>query len=335
MRNTSGCRRVGLVVVSLATLATLVRAHFLGPIQPKRLDPAAWGGDHVGKPIPTYTTGDECLFCHRDKVGAAWGGNRHNLTIRPFEEGSLPRAALKELSAKKVAEEIKHVLGNRQRQRFLKPARAYGQLELLSVEWAPPRNDKPGKLSGTERPHWDAAKFGNACAGCHTTAVEPKTKAFAALSLDCYVCHGNVPDEHTKKPELAHLSPKRKDHARVTTSICAQCHVRTGKAKSTGLPYPNTFVPGDNLFRDFQVVFSDHAFENLSAADRHVLENVRDVAVFGKESLTCLSCHDVHGRSSKKHHQVPKSDYCLNCHQAEGRKRDVKPFSSHSKTCGY
>ena len=125
------------------------------------------------------------------------------------------------------------------------------------------------------------------------------------------------------------------DHARVTTAICAQCHVRTGKSKSTGLPYPNNFVPGDNLFRDFQVDFSEQALEKLSAADRHVLDNVRAVVVFGKESLTCLNCHDVHARSSKKHHLVPKSDYCLNCHQTEGRKRDVKPFSSHSKTCGY
>jgi hypothetical protein len=335
MRNANRWQRVGLVAVSLAALTTLVRAHFLGSNQPQRLDPAAWGGDHVGKPIPTYMTGDECLFCHRDKVGTTWSANRHNLTIRPFEEDSLPRAARKDLSAKKVAEDIKYVLGNKQRQRFLKSARAYGQLELLSVEWVPPRNGKPGKLTATERPHWDAARFGNACAGCHTTAVEAKSRAFAALSLDCYVCHGNVPAGHTKKPELAHLSPKRKDHARVVTSICAQCHVRAGKAKSTGLPYPNTFVTGDNLFRDFRVDFSDHAFEKLSVADRHVLENVRDVVVFGKESLTCLSCHDVHGRSSKKHHQVPRSDYCLNCHQAEGRKRDVKPFSSHSKTCGY
>ena len=47
----------------------------------------------------------------------------------------------------------------------------------------------------------------------------------------------------------------------MVTSICAQCHVRTGKSRSTGLPYPNNFVAGDNLFRDFQVDFSDEALE--------------------------------------------------------------------------
>ncbi|MBL8187601.1 MAG: hypothetical protein JNK38_06315, partial [Acidobacteria bacterium] len=32
--------------------------------QPKKLDPAAWGGNHIGKPIPEFAHGDECLFCH-------------------------------------------------------------------------------------------------------------------------------------------------------------------------------------------------------------------------------------------------------------------------------
>src|SRR5262249_15606796 len=292
MRKAICCQRVGFLVVSLAALTALGRAHFPAAPQPKRLDPAAWGGDHVGKPIPTYMTGDECLFCHREKVGTTWGANRHNLTIRPVEDDALARSVLKELPAKKAAEEVKFVLGNQQRQRFLKPAPAYGQLELLSVEWMPPRNGKPGKLTGTERPHWDADTFGNACAGCHTTAVETKTRAFAALSLDCYVCHGNVPAEHTKKPELAHLAPKRKDHARVATSICAQCHVRTGKARSTGLPYPNTFVAGGNLFCDFQGGFFDPSFEKLSPPDPHVLGHVRHAVVFRQEYPTCLSSHD-------------------------------------------
>jgi predicted CXXCH cytochrome family protein len=193
----------------------------------------------------------------------------------------------------------------------------------------------PGKLVSVERPHWDAARFADSCAGCHTTAVDPKEKAFSAVSLDCFACHGNVPAEHAKKPELAHLSPRRKDDARVVTSICAQCHVRTGKSKDTGRPYPTNFVAGDNLFRDFRADFSDAALAALSTADRHVMENVRDVVVFGREAVTCLSCHDIHGRSSKKHRRVAEGDNCLTCHTADGPKRDRKPFSTFSKTCGY
>jgi predicted CXXCH cytochrome family protein len=61
---------------------------------------------------------------------------------------------------------------------------------------------------------------------------------------------------------------------------------------------------------------------------------VREV-VFGQEAVTCLNCHDVHGRSSKKHHRVPRSDYCLHCHSAEAPQRDLEALSVSSKTCGY
>jgi hypothetical protein len=303
--------------------------------EPKRLDPAAWGGDHVGKPVPAYATGDECLFCHREKIGTSWSKNRHNLTIRPFDPDTPAAAAFKQQPAKEFADTIKLVMGGEHRTRFLKPAKEYGKLDLLSIEWVTPRGDKAGKLMNLERPHWDAARFAHSCAGCHTTAVDPKDKAFAAVSLDCFTCHGDVPAEHAKKPELAHLSPKRKDEVRVVTSICAQCHVRTGKSKETGLPYPTNFVAGDNLFRDFRADFSDEALKALSTADRHVMENVRDVVVFGREAVTCLSCHDVHGRSSKKHHRVPKGDSCSTCHKGDAVGGDLKPFSNFSKTCGY
>lgn len=333
MRSVKMSRRCWFAFVALTAACVAGQLRSQGP--PRRLDPAAWGSDHVGRPVPDLVTGDECLFCHRDRAGTTWNANRHNLTLRLFDDSAPPRALLKETTAKELAREIKYVLGHQQRQRFLKPAQAYGQLEMLSVAWTPPRDNHPGKLDDSEQPHWDAAKFGAGCAGCHATAVDTKTRAFAALSLDCYVCHGAIAAEHTTKPELVHLSPKRKDEARVVTAICAQCHVRTGTSKSSGLPYANNFVAGDNLFRDFRVDFSDPALAKLSGADRHVLENVRDVVVFGKDALTCLHCHDVHGRTSKKHHLVASSEYCLHCHQPGARKRDVKPLSSHSKTCGY
>jgi hypothetical protein len=62
-----------------ATLAGLwlVASQVTSADGPARIDPAAWGSDHVGKPVPEYVTGDECLFCHREKVGPTWGANRH------------------------------------------------------------------------------------------------------------------------------------------------------------------------------------------------------------------------------------------------------------------
>src|SRR3989442_962518 len=53
------------------------------PSQPAQSadDPAAWGSNHIGKPIPEYVHGDECLFCHRNNIGITWQKNSHGLTV--------------------------------------------------------------------------------------------------------------------------------------------------------------------------------------------------------------------------------------------------------------
>jgi len=70
-------------------------------------------------------------------------------------------------------------------------------------------------------------------------------RTFSAFGHDCYVCHGAVDLNHTGDTRLMLLSKKRRDGPEVVASICAQCHLRGGKSKSTGLPYPNQFVAGD------------------------------------------------------------------------------------------
>src|SRR5712692_8649045 len=71
-------------VISSVTL--LSPAGGLASVSQKPLDPAAWGKDHVGKPVPEYVSGDECLFCHRNDIGPGWSKNRHSLTVRQRED---------------------------------------------------------------------------------------------------------------------------------------------------------------------------------------------------------------------------------------------------------
>jgi hypothetical protein len=305
----------------------------------RRLDPAAWGGDHVGQPVPEFTAGDECLFCHRNDVGPSWNDNRHNRSVREVVPDAPGLAALlKTPELKALAAEASLVMGEDRRQRFLRPAAgAFGTLEMLSVAWEPARGERPGKLLDLERPHWDQKSFGDSCAGCHATGVDSQQRRFMTRSLDCGVCHGEVPNEHTKDRALVFLSPKRKDPARVTISLCAQCHARGGTSRSTALPYPNNFVAGDNLFRDFQVDLSDEAIARQNPADAHVLQNIRDVVVLGEERVTCVTCHDVHKQTAKKHHLVPQASTstCLACHHATGSKKERTPYEVHNRTCGY
>jgi predicted CXXCH cytochrome family protein len=340
LRAASSTAAIGLVLAGAIALTGTGR----GQAPPRSLaapagtllDPAAWGSDHVGEHVPEYLTGDECLFCHRIDIGPGFAMNRHNRTIRPIDEGPAALKALETSPAtKELASAVIYLMGGPRRQRFLKAAQAYGTLELLSTQWEPPGPDRPGKLLDVAASHWDSKTFGDSCAGCHTTAVESGTRAFSAVSLDCYVCHGAVDPKHSKDTKLVHLSKARHDPPRVLIAICAQCHVRTGRSKSTGLPYPNTFVAGDNLFRDFQVDLTDAATSRIGPGDRHVQENIRDVILRGDEAVTCLSCHDVHRQSSVKHHRVARRAVCLNCHDKSGDKTTFQAHDEHSALCRY
>ena len=140
--------------------------------------------------------------------------------------------------------------------------------------------------------------------------------------------------EHTKDISLMWLSKQRRDDARAITSICAQCHLRFGKSRSTGLPYPNNFIAGDNLFQDYEVDFARADDESLNPGDRHILRNVRDVVLRGRQATTCLTCHEVHANSTAKHLTATAGQICADCHGTKFILR-VKPYAVHSSLCEY
>ena len=167
------------------------------------------------------------------------------------------------------------------------------------------------------------------------TAVDTTSRAFSAVSLDCFTCHGDVQTDHTTETKHALLSGGNRE-ARQVVSICGQCHLRGGRSKSSGLPYANTFVPGDNLFRDFEVDFTDNNIDSQPAIDQHIYLNSRDVAVLGKLETDCLSCHDVHGQGTDKHRELENSAICATCHVAgsdNGKIHDTILPASRRKEC--
>jgi len=117
-------------------------------------------------------------------------------------------------------------------------------------------------------------------------------------------------------------------------STCAQCHLRGGKSKTTGLAYPNAYTAGQDLFKDYEADWSKATDPATNPGDRHVWLNVRDV-VKGGGDITCLSCHSVHRSSSERHRRVLTGPICLECHDAAGPKRVVKTYTVHSQVCEY
>ncbi|HEY1340608.1 MAG TPA: hypothetical protein VGF59_24015 [Bryobacteraceae bacterium] len=263
--------------------------------------------DHVGKPVPEYLTGDECLFCHDVKIGRTWQTNPHAWTIRPKNVEPVVSG---------LPTDATHVLGNAPHARALKQA-GYGKFAVRGAAGA-----------------WDSGVFPTRCAGCHATAVDPTTHAFSTSALDCYTCHGAVPTGHTENTALVWFSSKHEKPPRQIVAICGSCHLRGGKSRSSALPYANNFVAGDDLFADFQIDLKLADDPSLNPGDRHVYRNIRDV-LERKSDATCLSCHRIHGDTSSKHRFVLASDSCLDCHNAEGPKKVVKKYEVHSATCQY
>jgi len=286
-------------------------------------DPTAWGETHVGQPVPAYEDGNTCLFCHRMSVGPGWQTNRHATTLRALSDE--PNA--KQLNDRAEGAEL--VLGRTERVRFLKRTGAYGTLALLDAAWSPPTNAWSGNAT------WDNAAFGAKCAGCHASGVDSAVRTFQTPSLDCHTCHGLAEPEHTQDGALMLLSAKGETRPEIEISICGSCHLRGGTSKSTGLPYPNNFVPGDNLFKDFEVDFAQAQLDPAKNRDTHVMQNARDVVVLGKTETTCTSCHDIHKETSVKHTKLPEREICFACHVRGASMKTVRMAERHSATCGY
>lgn len=302
--------------------------------QQKKIDPAAWGGNHVGKPIPEFVHGDECLFCHRNTIGATWQNNAHGVTVRHREDAPELSEILKSQSRlDPLVPEIEYFLGSRHRVRFLKKD-GYGKFSILNSQPTLNPERKIERWEAIENPVWDKEKFADRCAGCHTTGVDATTKTFAGFGLDCYTCHGDVNLDHTNDISIVLLSKKRRNDAKVITSLCAQCHLREGKSRASGLPYPNNFIAGDNLFQDFIVDWARADDASLNAGDRHIWRNVRDVVVDGDESITCLNCHQIHANTSFKHRRLLRTPICTECHATDSFK-NLKQYSVHSSLCEY
>ena len=263
-----------------------------------QLDPAGWGEDHVNQEVPEFVDIGECLFCHRKDVGSTWDKNPHSRTIH---DAPATDPAMKALAAspdgKSLAVEVELLLGGRQATRFLRRSEAFGHADLLSVMAVP-----------TER-------------GNRFHIVPVGEAATTSGSAPAGAASGAKATPHWDQETFANK--------------CAGCHVRFGKSQSTGRPYSTNFVAGDNLFRDFQWDWALADDAAINPGDRHVLEIVREVALFGNNEMTCLSCHEVHAATSLAHRKLERTAYCAHCHEPGKPLTEHKRYQVHSKLCEY
>src|SRR4030095_5999683 len=132
LAHTSGVASHKTQPIALNTRPTPREAGLDAPPQ-KKLDPAAWGTTHPGKPVPEFVHGDECLFCHRNDIGPGWQKNTHGITIRQGEDATEWRDIFKgQQSLSAIAPQVEYYMGSRHRLRFLKKE-GYGKFAVLNT----------------------------------------------------------------------------------------------------------------------------------------------------------------------------------------------------------
>lgn len=217
---------------------------------------------------------------------------------------------------------IHYVMGSGNHGKTFLHRNARGQLIELPLGWYAEKGGSFGMNPGFDSiAPPTRRKIDEECLACHN--AYPKG-AVLPEGIDCARCHGDGSRHVTaatakgSRPEAiraaivnpAKLSRVRKDE------VCYQCHLETTSTRLPGMMRrfdrpPYSYQPGEPLSNAF--FYFDHApgagreekFEIVSAAYR-----MRQSACFIKsDSLTCVSCHDAHGRPRNT-----RTAPCLGCH---------------------
>ena len=106
-------------------------------------------------------------------------------------------------------------------------------------------------------------------------------------------------------------------------------YVRDG----SGTYYPKNLPPSDGGM--------PKAFPE-GTTDEYRAFNAREVAVFGRSQMTCLTCHEVHRQSTEGHRQLADAAICSSCHVPGKDKTTLRdallPFptrQTRSRVCDY
>jgi hypothetical protein len=295
----------------------------------------------VSAPDPAEYAGSKvCVECHPREY-MQWKRTPHARMLRSPRKDPKVVVARFAGSTPFPSSEIAYVLGTRNVQRFI--SRKEGALVVRTPIWLV--RGKRWNLS-----YWREMDWMTACAGCHTTGLNPFLGRYAEEGISCEACHGPG-RSHARSGKAAEIVHPGKISESRRAMICESCHT-TGHDVTGEFRYPVGFVPGADLLRYYNGLTpkpgqDDSSFKgDNSYADRHaqylfwrsrmlivegetcdLCKNFRvaqqETETGGPRKMTtqefCLSCHDGTVRPAPRGHEgtAVKSKPCLSCHPTE------------------
>ena len=187
-------------------------------------------------------------------------------------------------------------------------------------EWAmSPGYDTP-RHPGFQRP------IAHGCLFCHTGNIEPIDGSYHRFkiheqTIGCERCHGpgslhvefreSTPAER-EDVDLTIVHPERLSRER-QDDLCAQCHLAGEVAVDLRGRKLTDFRPGLAL-NDFRAYYGLRDADQSMTVVGHVEQMQASRCYQESESLTCISCHSLHGRPAPESRLEHYRSKCLNCH---------------------
>lgn len=271
-----------------------------------------------------YAGSTACARCHPGEY-RLWRATPHARMVRSPRRD--PAALIARFDGERPfpPSEIAYVLGSRNIQRFV--SLRDGNFVVRTPIWI--IRGGVWNLS-----YWREMDWIRACAGCHTTALDPAAGCYVEEGIGCEACHGPG-REHAAAPRAANIVHPGRIGRERRDMICESCHT-SGHDATGEFRYPAGFRPGMDLRRFYFGLTpkpgqDDTTFRgDGSYADRHAQFLFWESRMLLRQGETCDLCKNFRmarlepGPAADP--RMTSLEFCRSCHGAESGA--VPPYHS-------
>lgn len=289
-----------VVVMSLSALGKVTAAAAGG----MAFSAAVLGVAHMAIADPPadakYSAGMEkvCLVCHKvttPEIAAAFVKTRHPFAM---QKADAPNAVLADFSDDAPIEKsaIAYAINDGPYQIYVGK-----DLKTLRGKWN--KRDKKWEIA-------DVVDATTELIPRHTTGFDPKTHAWSDAGVTCEACHGPG-SAHAATADKSKIgNPKTLAPAR-EAMLCGQCHSQ-GVSTDGAVRYPKGYKWGGDLARFF-------VLDKVKGPGRNQQYNEWLSSKHASAGVTCVTCHEMHGKGSETPSQLrkPQVELCNGCHASD------------------
>jgi hypothetical protein len=285
------------------------------------------GMPNSARPIDAskYSSSESCKECHPE-IYRQWQMTSHARMLRNAKKD--PSAVLADNFGEDIPftkDDIEFTIGSHWIQKYL--TRIDDELYILPKFW----NIVDGDWEPYSIWNWRSRPYSHHCNYCHSVGYDTSTKTYVEESIGCEACHGpgKAHAESEESEDIVNPAKLTKDRGDM---ICESCHTDGKDRKAKTYPFPDGFIPGEDLSDYYTDFFMPKPGSKgwykgeATYAERHRMFLYWQ-SKFYSNSRSCEVCEFDRGISKKKKEgYMTRDEYCGTCHG-----EIFKDFEAHSE----